>query len=220
MQPATAIVPTREPASDPESPGTEISTFLQQFWEPMTHGRCPYVHPQVISFHSEQDRANWEEYMPDANSRDFFRNFAGSHSRFGRQTSIALLSIPNGSLVGDQWKRRPWHVFALAIINDTATKRKGKRILVWDCDPVKQASVRQRWRNILWGKQRSFIQYLRDKRHMKKAEIWYNIDASGSGKDKCLLLSQRKVWEWATLGDISYQGADDPRFQHCVRLKF
>ncbi|KAI1408398.1 hypothetical protein F5Y13DRAFT_172829 [Hypoxylon sp. FL1857] len=219
MQSPTLLTLLHEPPANPESLGTDISTFLQQFWEPMANGNGPYVHPRAISFHSDQDRTNWIGYMPDTLARDLFSNFGGSDPKYQKNTLIGLFSTPNGRLVGNQWEDRGWHVYVVAIIRDVMDDKCGKRILIWDCDPVSHASEDKRWTVVLWGKQRSFVDYLRNKRHMKKAEIWYNVDTTNSGRDQCLLLSLRKVWEWASLGDVKYLGADDPRFQNCVKLK-
>lgn len=208
------------PPSDPSTLGTDLEGFLQQFHDLMINGGGPYVHPRTISFHNEQDKVNWQHYMPDATARDTFENFAGPSPKHGKKTWIGLFSTPNGPLVGDQWETREWHVFVIAIISGSHKLHKGKRILIWDCDPVPHAAEVRRWRSVLFGKQRSFVEYLRNKRHMSKAEIWYNTDNSNSGRNECLVLSLRKVWEWVGLGDLSYQGLEDPRFQNCIRLRF
>ncbi|KAI0895316.1 hypothetical protein F4806DRAFT_468792 [Annulohypoxylon nitens] len=179
----------------------------------MVEGNCPYIHPKAISFHSDQDRTNWINYMPDATSRDLFSNFRGSNPKYRKRTHIGLFCSPNGRLVGNEWEARSWHAYVIAIIGGTK-----KRILIWDCDPIEDASEGKRWKDVLWGKQRSFVEYVRKSRAMRGAEVWYSTDSSDSGKNECLPLSLRKIWEWATFGDMGYQGTKDPRFQSCVKL--
>ncbi|OTB04768.1 hypothetical protein M426DRAFT_320356 [Hypoxylon sp. CI-4A] len=219
MQSTVPLTLLHEAPSDPESLGSEIATFLQQFRDPMINGNCPYIHMRAISFHSDQDRANWIGYMPDPLTRDLFSNFGGSDPKYKKNTQIGLFSTPTGQLVGNQWQDRGWHVYVVAIVRDAIPDRKGKRILIWDCDPVPTASETTRWRSVLWGRQRTFVDYLRKHRAMSKAEIWYNTDDSYSGRNQCLMLSLQKVAQWASLGDIGYLGSEDPRFQNCVKLK-
>lgn len=124
--------------------------------------------------------------------------------KYGKRTWIGLFSTPNGSIIGDQWKDRAWHVYVIIIVSGATPEQKGKKILIWDCDPVEAASEHTRWHTILWGKQRSFVEYLRNKRGMKTAEIRYNTDATNSGRNECLILSLQKVWELVQIRDSRY----------------
>ncbi|KAI0855961.1 hypothetical protein F4860DRAFT_428206 [Xylaria cubensis] len=218
-----------EPPSDPETLGSELEVYLQQFQRqnapkvppgyPMLQNNqdnYPYVHPRVISFHDEQDKANWMNHMPDAETRDCFSHFAGPLNTDTRHFKVAVFSVPNGLLIGDQWKERIWHVFLVAIIK--ARDSKGKYVLIWDCDPVGVPPM-GRWKALLFGKQRSFIEYLREKRKMTTAEVWYNTYTGDGGKERCLPNSLKKLTEWARLGDLPYQGVEDVRFQDCVQLQ-
>ncbi|KAI0902760.1 hypothetical protein F4823DRAFT_638104 [Ustulina deusta] len=218
-----------KPLLDPETLGSEIEDFLKQFQtQPEStliprypelrqkRGTIPYVHPRLISFHNEQDKVNWTNYMPDARTRDSFSHFAGPVNTSKYYFKIGVFSVPNGPIIRNQWKTREWHVFVIAIIK--ARESKGKHILIWDCDPV-GVTRSNRWNKILFGKQRTFIKYLRKKRNMGKAHIWYNTDASRGGKGRCLSNSLLKVSEWTRLGDLPYQGIEDVRFQNCVQLQ-
>ncbi|KAI1404180.1 hypothetical protein F4819DRAFT_448214 [Hypoxylon fuscum] len=196
------------PPSDPETSGPTIASFL----ESCQFENGPYIHPRVISFHTDQDRVNWSSFMPDWQSRDTFSQFASS-ALHGKSTKIGVFSVPTGSQIGNEWKDAVWHVFVVAIIHG----KPKKRVLIWDCDPQEDAASR-RWSNVLRGRQRTFIEYLRDKRNLRP-EIWYHTDTTYSGQDKSLLFSLQKVKEWALLGDFAYQGEDDPRFVHCVPLR-
>ncbi|OTB02066.1 hypothetical protein M426DRAFT_323013 [Hypoxylon sp. CI-4A] len=222
---------------NPSNLGGEVSEFLQEFEEPMLRGDCPYVHPRLVSFHSARDRAGWVGHMPDPLARDLFSSFSRAGPRHGKNTQVAVFHAPVGTLIGDRWQDCAWHAYLVAIIREarpdvqeqqqqqqsqsqSQSQSQGKRILIWDCDPVPTTiSDADRWQNVLRGRQRTFVDFLRKKRHMKKAEIWYSVDDGDSGRDQSLVLSLRKLLEWASLGDIGYLGSEDPRFQKCVKLK-
>jgi hypothetical protein len=223
-----APIDLNEPPTDPETLGTEVEIFLEQFQSKDTTstipghpelrsrpGPAPYIHPRLISFHNEQDLINWQDYMPDARSRSTFSHFAGPKNTCKNNFKAGVFSVPNGSIVGDLWKTRDWHVFAIAIIKG---KTNGKHILIWDCDPI-ETNESSRWRSVLFGKQRSFIEYLIQKRHMGSASIWYSIDTTLKGRDRCLSYTLKKISDWAQLEDLPYQGPGDTRFINCVKLR-
>jgi hypothetical protein len=90
-------------------------------------GPAPYIHPQLISFNSEQDLINWQNYIPNAKSKSTFSHFAGPKNTYKNNFKAGVFSVPNGPIIEDLWKTRDWHVFAIAIIKG---KTNSKHILI------------------------------------------------------------------------------------------
>jgi len=48
--------------------------------------------------------------------------------------------------------------------------------------------------------------------------MWYNVDNSKSGKDNCLVHTLKWIQEIALMGDLPFEGENDPWVQNCVLL--
>jgi hypothetical protein len=166
--------------------------------------------------------------MPDATGRSTYAEF-WTASKGGKKAWLALFSTPASNWVRNNlrsaWKDEPWHCWAVAVVAPNAGKGwgAGKHIVVWDCDPdqkiregVVGGSTTATARD-LKSTQRSFIEWVRSNK-ARGARLWYNIDASGSGQDRCLELAMDRLVKWVEVGDIAFQGPEDPRVRGCIHI--
>jgi hypothetical protein len=62
----------------------------------------------------------------------------------------------------------------------------------------------------------NFVQYTDAKGRLRG--LWYNQDTSKSGQDCCLAHSSSWIQSVAALGDMPFQGAEDPRITGCTSI--
>jgi hypothetical protein len=113
-----------------------------------------------------------------------------------------------------------WHVSAVALLPG---KQLGKHLVVWDCDPnlpnpTTGKTISQcRAKEVLCGVQRSLWEEIR-KRTSKNCQLWYNIDTSFGGKNKCLQSAATVITNWASIADEPLNSPRNPRVKRCVSI--
>ncbi|KAF4996981.1 hypothetical protein FGRMN_4169 [Fusarium graminum] len=214
-----------EPPDNPKALAGDLVPFLSQFSQMPS---SPFVFPHVISFTDSQQKSNWQNDLADWDERKTIRDFY-TMPKNGKKCWILFASVDriNWVATGDAWKKEPWHCFAMALIQDPAPKG-GKHLVVFDPDPSpitepvmedgKAVSKERRITAILRGQQRNIYSWIKNNKS-KNLRVWYSVDQSFGGKDKCLLYSLTKVQEWARIADQPWQGEEDPRARNCIQLK-
>lgn len=217
---------------NPDSSPAKIAAILNQFF---TNFDAPYVHPQLITFPTDTDRANWSKSLPsgDAGLRDTFSTWWCS-PKYSKSTWIGLFSTWTSSYIGDRdWDKRPWHVWGAAAIK--SQKGRGKYLIIWDCDPRSPYNEEgeehhtKRPQDFMLGTQVKLLNFLQRCNNGRKARaqinaVFYNIDTSLSGQDKCLEHTMRWVVRMTEFGDSPFKGFDhngnslDPRTQECLQI--
>lgn len=109
-----------------------------------------------------------------------------------------------------------WHCYAFAVIAD---RKKGKHLIIWDCDPVEGGGDKLHVRRLRFG-QRDLIQWIRKNKLKTRGllRVWYNVDISRSGYDRCVSFTCSKIQEWVTMGDTLFLGDKDPRIEGCIQI--
>jgi hypothetical protein len=84
---------------------------------------------------------------------------------------------------------------------------QGKHLIIWDCEPStthdEEGRLRQQ-KNIMFGFQKDLVAYARA--HCSLSGVWYNVDSSKSGEDKCLVHTLEWIQEMVSFGDLPFKG--------------
>ncbi|EJT68958.1 hypothetical protein GGTG_13464 [Gaeumannomyces tritici R3-111a-1] len=179
--------------SDPCITAGDLSTYLKTYrWK-----KEVTVYPNPVSFPSAKDKANWQGALPDIGERHTFQQWWAARRKGEGEPLLALFSVYPKS-------RR-------------LTKSKMTyMVIIWDCDPrlywdPKTGAQRQlqngdRCSYIL---QRNLYSIVRG--FAKTAELFYSVDTSRSGQDRCLFYALKRLDEWYQLKNQEFQGESDPR---------
>ena len=199
--------------ADPKTLGPEFTAFLGQF---SGIPDIPYIHSKAIAYRNAGDRRNWAGHLPeDPQSRSTFSEF-WKEPKQGKRVWLGCFTTTTENTVRPDWDKLVWHVWGVAVIR---TEGRGKHLIIWDCDPQatynKDGELRRR-KDIMFGFQKDLITYA--KTHCSLSGVWYNVDCSKSGEDKCLAHTLEWIQEMALMGDLPFGGENDLRVQNCVLL--
>jgi hypothetical protein len=205
----------------PDSISPELARWLQQF---TAQPDAPDVHPYPISFYEGSDRRNWLDSLPgeDSQRHTFSEWWNARHE--GKKVWIGLFSTPTANWIQDpEWDSRPWHVWGAAVLHPESGQ--GKYIIIWDCDPKEPFNIdgtMKRHKSFLLTPQYKLIQWLRRTRGVKVLGVFYHVDQSRSGQDRCLQHTCDWIQRMVEFGNNCFQGWDeqgnssDERTTDCV----
>jgi hypothetical protein len=200
--------------TDPKTLGPEFTALLRQF---SNIPDIPHIHSKAIAYRHAGNRRNWAGHLPeDPHSRSTFSEF-WNEPKQGRRVWLGCFTTTTENTVRPDWDELVWHVWGAAVIG--AAEGRGKHLIIWDCDPRatydEDRQLRRR-RDIMFGFQKDLAAYA--KAHCSLSGVWYNVDSSKSGEDKCLAHTLEWIQEMVAAGDLPFEGENDPRVRNCVLL--
>ena len=202
------------PLKGNKASGPEFTAFLVQL---SGIPNIPYVHDKAIAYRHARNRRNWARHLPeDPQSRSTFIEF-WNQPKQGRKVWLGCFTTTTENTVCPDWDELIWHVWGAAVIE--TTEGQGKHLIIWDCDPSAthdEEGQLIRQKDIMFGFQKDLVAYARA--HCSLSEVWYNVDSSKSGEDKCLVRTLEWIQEMVSFGDLPFKGKSDLRVQNCVLL--
>lgn len=204
------------PPSDPATPAQELTKWLDEL---SNIDGAPHVFRQPISFaNGARRRSKQAPAVLDTKARATVSAFLTAH-RPGKKTWLGLLSYPSRTWVGLSLEERdsiPWQSQAVAVIPNPGPQR-GKHLVVFDPSPA-PACEQSEANVLLAGIAKSLFDSIRT-RKCKGVRLWYWTTTEHSEKNTCLQMSFKMLHRWAQLGDMAWQGLEDPRMKDCVEIK-
>lgn len=217
----------------PTSHPLEISRFLENLSNSIETSIRPHIYQRPVSFSNSTVRQNWISFLPagDAVTRATFNDWYKDPKK-GQQVRLILFSSPCQNWVGmpvDEWELIPWHMWAVTIITAQNRQNHGMIVIFYDPEPRKIENpqckhTQKRIHNIIQPYQRAFWDFLNKKG--RPARIFYSIDQTGAGQERCMEYTTQWLVRIAQVGDIPFQGAlgdsgitvPDERISKCTEL--
>lgn len=94
-----------------------------------------------------------------------------------------------------------------------------KHVIIWDCDPrptIDEEGKPRRQRDIMFSFQKDFVKFAEKAARIRG--VWYNMDASKSRQDRCLVNTLEWIQDMVSKGDVPFNEEGDARVENCILL--
>ncbi|KUL81592.1 hypothetical protein ZTR_10500 [Talaromyces verruculosus] len=157
-----------------------------------------YIHPRVISYVNQKEKAHFQRIYIDAMDRDVVSVFWRKRRGEPKNVRLAVFNTITDPM------RDMWHAWGIAVIEDPSGR--GQHMLIYDCDGFEH---HVHFPHFLLDSQRRMIETI--PKRISVQTIWISCDLSKAKRDRCYQNTMDWIEAMVTLGDGKFQGTLDTR---------